>query len=513
MNVTDLFNVGGNILKKLPNQEVFSFTCKRNERVQTLSEETVSINKECTVKIDVSLLFQRLIIATSQGVVDLEEALKHELSPYPPALFESQTAFRSVQKSQIMHCIMDHCKDKLLQLNEPMGAHFVLDGGSLLHRVPWPKGDTYIAIAKSYAHFVTKKYGKASVIFDGYNEEKPSTKDMVHLRRSSRSKCSPTVNFSPNTIFNGKREIFLQNVSNKIRMIQLIGNELQLKKCKVIYASEDADTTIVHEGIESSKTKDTIIIGEDSDLLVLLLSRQVFTHYTLLFRSDVLKKASYDIHNIQRVLGPNLYNDLFLHSFTGCDTTSHIHGIGKSTAFKMLRNNKEFRKQAHIFCSPNRSQEEIAVAGQKAVLLLYGGKRGETLEQLRVRIFQEKVVTSKTFVKPEQLPPTSSAVKYHALRSYHQIQTWLHTDPMDPLAWGWIQRNNFYFPKFMDLPLAPPSLMTIIRCKCAKGCDTLRCSCKKMGLLCSNLCENCREVGCQNAEEAASFSGDESDIE
>ncbi|KAH3695932.1 hypothetical protein DPMN_083391 [Dreissena polymorpha] len=56
---------------------------------------------------------------------------------------------------------------------------YVLDGGSLLHRLPWKKGDTYNAIAESYAYFTVRHYGQATVSFDGY-EDGPSIKDNTH---------------------------------------------------------------------------------------------------------------------------------------------------------------------------------------------------------------------------------------------------------------------------------------------------------------------------------------------
>ena len=56
---------------------------------------------------------------------------------------------------------------------------YVLDGGSLLHRISWAKDKTYCETAKS------SRYGRAIVIFDGYGSG-PSTKDMTHLRRSEK---------------------------------------------------------------------------------------------------------------------------------------------------------------------------------------------------------------------------------------------------------------------------------------------------------------------------------------
>ncbi len=37
----------------------------------------------------------------------------------------------------------------------------VLDGGALLHRIPWPDGVTYDRICLLYADHVSKKYGNS----------------------------------------------------------------------------------------------------------------------------------------------------------------------------------------------------------------------------------------------------------------------------------------------------------------------------------------------------------------
>ena len=58
----------------------------------------------------------------------------------------------------------------------------MLDGGSLLQRIPWTQGATYREICTVYTDYVAKKYGKAIVVFDGYGES--STKDVVHQRRA-----------------------------------------------------------------------------------------------------------------------------------------------------------------------------------------------------------------------------------------------------------------------------------------------------------------------------------------
>lgn len=60
-----------------------------------------------------------------------------------------------------------------------------------------------------------------------------------------------------------------------------------------------------------------------------------------------------EIHNIlhyKTILQSEIYTKLlFLHVFTGCDTTSSVHGVGKATVFKKLILNKHLQAVALVF--------------------------------------------------------------------------------------------------------------------------------------------------------------------
>ena len=77
-----------------------------------------------------------------------------------------------------------------------------------------------------------------------------------------------------------------------------------------------------------SMSNNVIVVGEDSDLLVLLLYYSTFydSAFNLTFKSDLTKSKYPKAHNIFRyrdVLGPNPCDQLlFVHGFSGCDTTS-----------------------------------------------------------------------------------------------------------------------------------------------------------------------------------------------
>ena len=63
---------------------------------------------------------------------------------------------------------------------------------------------------------------------------------------------------------------------------------------------------------------------------------------------------------------------------------------------------------------PGTPKEEIIAAGEQALVCLYNGKPGESLDALRYARFQEKVARSN--VEAKNLPPTAAAMKYHTLR-------------------------------------------------------------------------------------------------
>ena len=91
------------------------------------------------------------------------------------------------------------------------------------------------------------------------------------------------------------------------------------------------------------------VIGEDIDLLILLLYFcKKPSDYKLFFRSDRGKKEStiHDIYDYRAKLGDNICNSiLFIHGFSGCDTTSQFSSIGKGTAFDLLVKNSNLSRQ------------------------------------------------------------------------------------------------------------------------------------------------------------------------
>ena len=116
--------------------------------------------------------------------LSLENVLDFQLSPYPPALFEATNVLRKPNKPQLAHAISEYMISEAQTECNHRNEHYVVDGGSLLHRIPRTKGDSYGEIAESYADFTIQHYGLATVVFDGYTRG-PSIKDNTHERRTN----------------------------------------------------------------------------------------------------------------------------------------------------------------------------------------------------------------------------------------------------------------------------------------------------------------------------------------
>ena len=62
------------------------------------------------------------------------------------------------------------------------------------------------------------------------------------------------------------------------------------------------------------------------------------------------------------------------------------------------------------------SPTEIESAGEKAHVVVYNGKKNDTLNNLLMAKYCEKISKSLNKVEPQSLPPTSGAAKYSGFR-------------------------------------------------------------------------------------------------
>ena len=205
---------------------------------------------------------------------------------------------------------------------------------------------------------------------------------------------------------------------------------------------------------------------------------------------------------IKKHLGEDVCRHLlYIHALLWCNSTSSVYSIGKGTSLKKYVNSEYFRQQALVFDNLASTPEEVKNAGENALVCIYGGKPGQTLDQLRYQRYLEKLASKSKSVQAQSLPPTSSAAKYHSLRVYLQIREWKDsTKGINYEEWGWkLALEHQLTPVMTDLPPAPHSILQIVRCNCSQDCSTLRCSCRKNNLQCTTACRQCKGSCCTHS--------------
>ena len=346
VNVHNASVVGRNILKQMEGKTVKEYSFKHSQQAVTMaatSKNAIIIDSDVVV-VDHQLLFQRLISAAENFGLKRSELFRYELSSFPTALFESPTFLRQANKADLADEIWKTAAEGMPEFSELETHQYVLDGGALLHLIPWQRGVTFATILKSYADNVKRTYGNPVIVFDGYSES--STKDMEHLRRGSRNNF-PMIEFTPETMILSKKSDFLENQANKQRFVSYLRELLQSQLCTVIQADGDADLMIVAHAMESAKSSKTVVVADDTDILVLLCSSATNTSHPIHLQPSHriktkigVKKRMWHIQHTMKSLGSLSELLPVIHAISGCDTTSRPFGLGKRSVFQKFKKSK-----------------------------------------------------------------------------------------------------------------------------------------------------------------------------
>jgi len=94
--------------------------------------------------------------------------------------------FRSLNKPKFAKAIAQACNLEERSTCLPNGILCFIDGGALLHRIPWAKNERYSKILDHYATYVIQQHPSANIGFNGYNGE-ATIKDMAQSNISHLS--------------------------------------------------------------------------------------------------------------------------------------------------------------------------------------------------------------------------------------------------------------------------------------------------------------------------------------
>lgn len=357
--------------------------------------------------------------------------------------------------------------------------------------------------------YVRAKYGKCCIVFDGY-EQGPSIKDSEHNRRAlhCRKACAD-IQLTESVKAHANQEVFLTNQHNKAQFVTLLSKYLHSDSQTVYNSTGDADVLIVSCALQIAiEGHEVNVVADDTDVLILLMHHWNESMADVYFFSESRKQGLqvWKIRDLAAKAGKLIISNLlFIHAWSGCDTTSATFGQGKTSLIKKLQVNEEVQKISSLFCQSSTAQE-IGEAGIRLFVNLYGGKEKHSLRYVRFM----GMASSNKEIDPQKLPPTERAAHYHSLRVHLQVMLWkklVCTDmQMDPQKWGWKLDDKLgMIPVMTDIGPAPETLLNFVRCKCKLSsrnpCGSNLCSCRRNGLKCVTACGDCRGENCKNSEE------------
>ena len=257
----------------------------------------------------------------------------------------------------------------------------IVDGGALLHRIRWNKGTKFEDIFCTYSRYLLKNYSNPTVIFDGY--KKFTTKDQEHIRRNAIPQSS-FIAINNNNEVSYTQQRYFSLTENKIEFIKFLSKHFNDLGIKVINCYTDADSTIVKVALKFAhiRTSRTLVVADDTDIAIMLLyhwkkdMEDIHLLQTCSNRIWSIKTSQLIIQDIKKHL-------LFIHSWSGCDTTSAIFGKGKGTIVKIMRKSSMLQHASTVITNPRSNQTEVGAASSSAFKILYGGAIQQSLGKTR----------------------------------------------------------------------------------------------------------------------------------
>ena len=194
------------------------------------------------------------------------------------------------------------------------------------------------------------------MVFDGYDDTM-STKSNEHSRRLKSQGSSQNISVRQENEAPYSKERFLSNTHNKGQLISLLSDFLT-KDGQVVHAFKgDTDTKIVATALQLAEESNIIVVADETDVAVMLLYHWKDQLSDIFFLQERGKKCWSIKEAAQKItLKDHL---LFIHAWSGCDSTSSILGKGKPSFMKMVQKSKDIRTASEIMTDYWATEESL----------------------------------------------------------------------------------------------------------------------------------------------------------
>lgn len=490
-------------------------------------------------------LFSRLLVASQVRSLDLKDILTYSLYPEPLSL-ATDGCPNKTDKSKLIHALESTTDSPILEddsLESPCAV--MIDGMAVIQslaksELPNTFGElsdlVFGKVVKYLEHF---KATRADFVIDNYYLV--SIKNCERARRACKG-VERIMIHGPNQKLPKQWMKYLGHGVNKTELLSFLYQQWSVKSvdnveifitnatsCRkltnlghmVVHelecAHEEADTRLLLHTQHAAQNgfKTAVIVSPDTDVAVIALGVLEDIDCKIAISCGKGKtRRIIDINKMSEVLGANFCKALpFLHSLTGCDSTSSFSGKGKKKVLSVLQNHPELQTIFQEIGSNENLADEQFQAIQKYVCQLYNASNITQVNEARYHLFG----TGST---EHNLPPNDDCLKQHSKRAVYQAFIWrqcLVAKPTLPLpsGYGWQLDtvSNELSIIWRTRNVAPSTILQTVYCKCQKmACQDGRCSCRSTNLPCTDLC-NCNKDICANVEAIPSHAIESSDDE
>ena len=477
-----------------------------------------------------SLLARLLVITRSSRDIDLKEVIgTYELTSVNNMLMNADgTLHPCTDKSQLLHELLAQVNvddDYTSDNNDENAFNFenvslVLDGMVIVNELVVFRSaiKTCEDLAKYFVQAIdnkSRKYESTCLVFDNYKVQF-SMKEQTRKRRTGGKASIVTAykvdDSTPIHDFTGflssthtkdlltlyLSQKLMSHSSSKVMVVNRTG--VYSNSCdatmNIESTQEEVDTLIILFAAEIHRTGKTVhIYSSDTDILVLALSNleHIGLETTMIMGTGVNRKWV-PLQPIYHALGHSRVTALNgLHALSGCDTTGRLFGKSKSSWWKTFINVPEQVLTSLSNLGIGDQPTEQVLSGCELFICRLFNSKTDTFsdaKQLRWHHFRN--------LKPnqgvEKLPPTQGAMHEHIKRAHLQCKIWRQTlipDPTipDPIVLGWYRgTSDNLLPLLTKLPIAPDSLLQLVKCTCTTSRCLRRCSCREHDIPCTELC-------------------------
>ena len=207
-----------------------------------------------------------------------------------------------------------------------------------------------------------------------------SIKLSEHVRRSALKSSTPNIKISEHNQSFYSKERFLSNPNNKKELISLLPTSFMADSQDLCVCKGDADSKIASTALELTKENQMLIVADDTDVAVLLLHHWNEDLKDIFFMNG---NKCWSIKDTQYRFGDIKEHLLFIHLWSGCDSTYATFGKEKPTFMKLLKKSWKPQNVSDIMNYYWATENDVCEAAVAALIEIYCGSVESNLTKLR----------------------------------------------------------------------------------------------------------------------------------